>query len=223
MGHVTLTVEIWSDIVCPWCYLGKRRFEAALARFDHRDDVEVTWRSFELDPEAPQVAEQPASEALAAKYGMSLEQAEATHAQMTALAAQEGLEYRFDRARRGNTFDAHRLIHLAAAHGLQDAAEERLMRAYFTEGEPIGDPDALARLVAEIGVDADEARAVLGGDAYADAVRADEELAARIGIRGVPYFVLGRRYGVSGAQPPDLLLQAFETAWAGAAAGAGAS
>jgi predicted DsbA family dithiol-disulfide isomerase len=208
-----VTVEIWSDVACPWCYLGKRRFEAAAAEFD--GDVEVVWRSFELDPGAPRMREGSAGEHLAAKYGMSREQAEASHAQMTALAAPEGLEYHLDGTRGGNTFDAHRLIHLAAQRGVQDAATERLMRAYFTEGVAIGDREALIALAADIGLDADEARAVLEGDAYADAVRADEDLANRIGIHGVPYFVLNRRYGVSGAQPSKLLAQALETARAG--------
>lgn len=205
-----LTVEIWSDVVCPWCYVGKRRFENALATFEHRDDVEVVWRSFELDPGAPREREGSSAEHLAGKYGMSVEQAEGTNAQMTALAAGEGLEYHLDRTRGGNTFDAHRLIHLAAEHGLQEAMTERLMRAYFTEGEPIGDLDTLIRLAAELDVDATPLN---DENAYAEAVRADEELAARIGIRGVPYFVLGRRYGVSGAQPSELLLQALEKAW----------
>ncbi len=202
-----LTVEIWSDVVCPWCYVGKRRFEAALALFDH--PVEVTWRSFELDPSAPRERELPAAEHLAEKYGMSVEQAEASQAQLTELAAAEGLEYHLDRTRGGNSFDAHRMIHLAAAHDLQDAAKERLMRAYFTEAEPIGEPETLVRLMADIGIDEDEARAVLDGDAYADAVRADEEIAQRIGIQGVPFFVLNRRYGVSGAHPPEALLEAL--------------
>jgi predicted DsbA family dithiol-disulfide isomerase len=211
MGGVpALTVEIWSDVVCPWCYVGKRRFEKALATFEHRDEVELTWRSFQLDPHAPREREGSSAEHLAGKYGMSVEQAEETNAQMTALAASEGLEYHLDRTRGGNSFDAHRLIHAAAGHGLQDAMKERLMRAYFTEGEPVGDLDTLARLAAEVGVDPAPLR---DGDAYADAVRADEELAARIGIRGVPFFVLDRRYGVSGAQPSELLLQALEKAW----------
>jgi predicted DsbA family dithiol-disulfide isomerase len=209
MERVALQVEIWSDVVCPWCYIGKRRFEAAVERFD--GEVEVVWRSFQLDPEAPAVREHTATEHLAAKYGMSVEQAEASHAQMTELAAHEGLEYHFERARGGNSFDAHRLLHLAAAHGLQDAAGERLMRAYFTEGVAIGDREALIALAAEIGLDAREA---LEGDDYADAVREDELLARRIGIQGVPFFVLNRRYGVSGAQPADVLVQALETACA---------
>jgi predicted DsbA family dithiol-disulfide isomerase len=211
---MSLSIEIFSDVVCPWCYIGKRRFEAALARFPHRDDVEVTWRSFELDPDAPREPQGPPAERLAAKYGMSVEQAEQLNAQVTETAAQDGLEYHLDRAQGGNTFDAHRMIHLAASHGLQDEAEERLMRAYFGEGEAISDPETLVRLVAEAGVDAGEARAVLAGDDYADAVREDEELATRLGVRGVPFFVLGRRYGVSGAQPAEALLQALEQAYA---------
>jgi predicted DsbA family dithiol-disulfide isomerase len=211
-GMAPLTVEIWSDVVCPWCYIGKRRFEAALVDFPH--EVEYTWRSFELDPGAPPTREHSASEHLAAKYGMSLEQAQASHAQMTDLAAQEGLEYHLENARGGNSFDAHRLIHLAAAHGKQDEAKERLMRAYFTEGVAIGDREALVALAADIGLDPDEARSVLESDAYADAVRADEQLAHRIGINGVPFFVLDRRLGVSGAQPAEVLVQALEKACA---------
>jgi predicted DsbA family dithiol-disulfide isomerase len=207
-----LKVEIWSDVVCPWCYIGKRRFEAALAEFPH--EVETVWRSFELDPGAPPAREHTATEHLAAKYGMSVEQAEASHAQMTELAAREGLEYHFDTARGGNSFDAHRLIHLAAAHGKQDEAKERLMRAYFTEGVPIGDREALVALAADIGLDPDDARAALDGDAYADAVREDELLAQRIGIQGVPFFVLDRRLGVSGAQPAEVLVRALEQACA---------
>jgi predicted DsbA family dithiol-disulfide isomerase len=208
-----LTVEIWSDVVCPWCYVGKRRFEAALRGFEHRDDVEVTWRSFELDPGAPGERGGTSAEHLASKYGMSIEQAEAANAQMTALAAQEELEYHLDRTRGGNSFDAHRLIQLGAERGLQDAVKERLMRAYFTEGERIGDREMLVCLATEAGLEPEEARAVLGSDAYGDAVRADEALAHRIGIQGVPYFVLNRRYGVSGAQPAEVLLQALEKAW----------
>jgi predicted DsbA family dithiol-disulfide isomerase len=208
-----LAVEIWSDVVCPWCYLGKRRFAAALAHFPQQADVTVTWRSFELDPEAPRVRDASAAEHIASKYGMSVEEAKESQAQMTEMAAAEGLHYDFDRVRGGNTFDAHRLIHLAAAHGRQDAANERLMRGYLSEGEPIGDRDALVRVIADVGIDADEAGAVLDGDAYAGAVRADEQLAAQLGIRAVPYFVLDRRYGVSGAQPAELLLRALERAW----------
>ena len=205
-----LKVEIWSDVVCPWCYIGKRRFEAAVEQFDRA--VDVTWRSFELDPGAPAVREHTATEHLAAKYGMSHEQAESSHAQMTALAAQEGLEYHFERARGGNSFDAHRLIHLATANGLQDEAMERVMRGYFTEGVPIGDREALIEIGEALGVAS--ARAALEGDDFGEAVRADEELAQRIGIQGVPFFVLDRRYGVSGAQPAAILVQVLEKACA---------
>ena len=209
-----LTVEIWSDVVCPWCYIGKRRFEAAVERFEHRDEVELRWRSFELDPEAAPSSDLPAAERLAQKYGMSVQDAAAKHAEMSVLAARDGLEFHLDRSRGGNTFDAHRLIALAADHGVQDALKERLMRAYFTDSEPIADHATLARLAGEAGLDASEARAVLDSDRYADAVRSDERLALQIGIRGVPFFVLDRRYGVSGAQPADALLGALEQAWA---------
>lgn len=208
-----LTVEIWSDVVCPWCYIGKRRFEAALARFAHRDEVEVTYRSFELDPEAPVRHAGTGPERLAEKYGVSLAEAQAMNDRVTTVAAEDGLEYHLDIARGGNTLDAHRMLHLAAAHGVQAEVKERLMQAYFTEGEPISDPDTLVRLTASAGVPEAEAREVLAGDAFTAAVRDDEQLGAQLGIRGVPFFVLGRRYGVSGAQPPDVLLGALEQAW----------
>jgi predicted DsbA family dithiol-disulfide isomerase len=211
-----LKVEIWSDVVCPWCYIGKRRFESALSRFAHADDVEVTWRSFELDPSAPALREGDPAERLASKYGMSRQQAVANQSRLTEMAASEGLDFHFETARSGNTFNAHRLIHLADKHGLQDETKERLMRAYFTEAEPIGDLETLVRLAGTVGLSADEARQVLTSDAYADDVRADEHEAAELGINGVPFFVIDRRYGVSGAQTPEVLLQAMEQAWADA-------
>jgi predicted DsbA family dithiol-disulfide isomerase len=209
-----MQVEIWSDVVCPWCYIGKRRFESALDRFAHRNDVQVVWRSFELDPSAPALVDVDASERLATKYGVSRERAEQMHDHMAQLAARDGLSFHFDRARSGNTFDAHRLLHLARAHGVQPELKERLMRAYFSEGEAIGDPETLARLAAEVGLASADIQNVLNGDAYGEDVRADEREAAELGIRGVPFFVLDRRYGISGAQPADLLLQALEQAWA---------
>jgi predicted DsbA family dithiol-disulfide isomerase len=208
-----LTVDIWSDVVCPWCYIGKRRFEAALARFEHRDQVEVTWHSFELDPEAPAVPEGTTAEHLAVKYGMSTEEAAARQDEVARLAAEDGLEYDLANARRGNTFDAHRLIHLGLQHGIQDAVKERLMRAYFTEREPVGDTETLQRIAVDAGLPADEVAEVLAGDRFAQEVRVDEDTATRLGIRGVPYFVLGRRYGLSGAQPADVVLQALQQAW----------
>ena len=208
-------VEIWSDVVCPWCYVGKRRFEAALARFPHRDDVEVVWRSFELDPAAPPAPAEAGRQAahLAAKYGRSLAQAQGMLDSMTETAAAEGLDFRFDLMRAGSTFDAHRLLHLARARGVQDAVKERLDRATFSEGLRVSDHEQLVAVVAEAGLDPDEARAVLASDRYADDVRADEAQAAAYGISGVPFFVVDGRYGVSGAQPAELLLQALETAW----------
>ena len=205
-------VEIWSDIACPWCYVGKRRFEAALAGFEHRDDVTVTWRSFELDPTAPRERDQDSATHLAEKYGTSREQALAMHQQMTDVAAGEGLDFRFDLARGGNTFDAHRLLHLAHANGLQDALEERFMRAYLTEGEVIGDPAVLERLAIETGLPPDEVRDVLASDRYAAEVRDDERTAGALGISAVPFFVVGRAIGAAGAQPPEVLRELLERA-----------
>jgi predicted DsbA family dithiol-disulfide isomerase len=206
-------VEIWSDIACPWCYVGKRRFEAALAGFEHRDDVQVTWRSFELDPGAPAERPRSGAEHLAEKYGASLEQARGMQDQMTAVAAGEGLDFHFERARGGNTFDAHRLVHLAAAHGRQDAMEERLMRAYLTEGELMSDAATLERLADEVGLPAGPVRELLAGDRFADAVRDDERTGAALGIRGVPFFVVDRAFGASGAQPPEVLRELLDRAW----------
>ena len=205
-------VEIWSDIACPWCYVGKRRFEAALAGYEHRDEVTVTWRSFELDPAAPAERAVDGATHLAEKYGTSREEALAMHARMTETAARDGLDFRFDIARGGNTFDAHRLIHLAAAHGMQDAMKERLMRAYLTEGELISDAATLERLAAEVGLAQDEVRELLGGDRFADAVREDERAAARLGIHAVPFFVVDRAVGASGAHPPEQLVELLRQA-----------
>jgi predicted DsbA family dithiol-disulfide isomerase len=206
-------VEIWSDIACPWCYVGKRRFEAALASFEHRDDVSVTWRSFELDPHAPRERDVDSATHLAQKYGMTREQAQASQQNLAEVAAGDGLEMRFDRTRGGNTFDAHRLVHLAESHGVQDAMKERLMRAYFTEGEPVGDPDVLSRLGVDAGLPEGDVRDVLGGDRYTAEVRADESTAMTLGITAVPFFVVDRRMGAAGAHPPDALLELLRRGW----------
>jgi len=208
-----MQVEIWSDVVCPWCYVGKRRFEQALEKFEHADDVTVTYRAFELDPHAPAERTGDHDEHLARKYGLSVDRARQLNAQMTETAAGEGLEFRFDRMRGGNTFDAHRLLHLAAEHGKQLELKERLLRATFTDGEPIGERDTLARLATDVGLDADEVRNVLDTDAHVDAVRADEQQAVAYGITGVPFFVVDGKYGVSGAQPADVLLQVLQRAY----------
>lgn len=209
-----MKVEIWSDVACPWCYIGKRRFEAAMADFAHRDRVEVTWRSYQLDPDAPRDSEKKVNEILAQKYGVSLSQAAAMNQRVSAIAAQEGLEYHLEEAKYSNTFDAHRLIHLAATHHLQQEAEERFFKAYFTEGKALGDTETLVQLTSELGIDADEARAVLNSDAYADEVRADVRRARALGISGVPFFAIDEKYGVSGAQPLEVLGGALERAWA---------
>ena len=208
-----MQVEIWSDVVCPWCYVGKRRFEQALARFPHADEVTVTFRSFELDPDAPASRTGTHDEHLARKYGLTVERARQLNEQMTQTAAAEGLDFHFERIRGGNTFDAHRLLHLARDRGLQLELKERLLLATFTEGEPVADRDALVRLAAEVGLDADEARRVLDSDAYADAVRGDERQAAAYGITGVPFFVVDAKYGVSGAQPAAVQLEVLQRAY----------
>lgn len=208
-----MKIEIWSDIACPWCYVGKRRFERAFASFAHRDEVEVSWRSFELDPTAPRQHGEPQVELLSRKYGVPLERAEGMNANMTAEARKEGLDFRFDRVQVGNTFDAHRLIHFAATNGKRDAMVERLFQGYLTEGAALGDVEVLVRLAGDVGLDTGAARAALEGDAFADEVRADEKRARFLGVSGVPFFAIDERYGVSGAQPPDVLLEVLRQAW----------
>ena len=208
-----MDIEIWSDIACPWCYVGKRRFEAALEQFEHKDDVRITWRSFELDPSAPLEREGDRAVRMAEKYGMSVERAREMERQMTETAAGDGLDFRFDTARSGNTFDAHRVVHLAGERGLGDAMKERLLRAYFSEGELVSDHATLVRLATEVGLDGEETREMLAGDRYSDAVREDEAMASQFGISAVPTFVVDRAIGASGAHPPEALLQLLEEGW----------
>ncbi|MFD3837392.1 DsbA family oxidoreductase [Streptomyces sp. NPDC058642] len=211
-----MRVEIWSDIACPWCYVGKARFEKALEAFPHRDQVEVVHRSFELDPNRAKGDVQPVISMLTKKYGMSAAQAQAGEENLGTQAAAEGLEYRTRDRDHGNTFDMHRLLHLAKAQGRQDEliqifyqanfAEER---SVFAEGE-----ERLVELAVAAGLDADDARKVLSDpNAYADDVRADEREAAELGANGVPFFVLDRKYGISGAQPAEVFTQALTQAW----------
>lgn len=210
-----LRIDIWSDIACPWCYIGKRRLEQALARFAHAGEVEIAWRAFELDPSAPRVRDpsQSYAERLARKYGTAPAQAQAMIDRMVSTAAQDGIEMRFDHIRPGNTFDAHRLLHLAHERGAQDALKERLLRAYLTEGQAIGEPEVLAKLACEVGLDEAEVREVLGGDRFGAEVRQDEAIARELGIQGVPFFVMAGRIGVSGAQPAEVLAGALDRAW----------
>ena len=214
MSATRMKIEIWSDVICPWCYIGKRRFEMALANFAQRDDVQVTWRSFELDTQAPRQRPGTLVEMLASKYRVSLQEAAAMNARVSGIAAEIGLEYHLEKARPGNTFDAHRLLHFAAARGLGDRATERVMHAYFSEALPVGDRAALARLAPEFGIAESDALAMLESDAYADAVRADEARAAGFGINGVPFFVFDEKSGISGAQPVEVFAEALQQAGA---------
>jgi predicted DsbA family dithiol-disulfide isomerase len=209
-----MQVEIWSDIVCPWCYLGKRNFEQALQQFGHRDEVDVVYRSFELDPAAPADATTPTVELLASKYGMTPDQAQAAQRQMEQRAAQVGLTFRMGDLCSGNTRDAHRLLQLARERGRQPELVERLHRAYFTEQDSVFDRAALTRLAADVGLDPAEVAAVLDSDQFGADVTADEATAQALGATGVPFFVIDRRYGISGAQPPELIGQALSQAWA---------
>lgn len=209
-----MRVEIWSDVVCPWCYIGKRRFEAALAQFEHAGEVELTWRSFELDPNAPRVQTEPHAERLARKYGVSLAQVEAMNARLIGEAKKEGLDFHLAESKGGNTFDAHRLIHLAASSGRAGEMKERLMQAYFSEGRAIGEREELVRLAVEVGLDEAEVKAMLSSEHRSDEVRADEARARAFGISGVPFFAIDERYGVSGAQPAEALLDVLRQAYA---------
>jgi predicted DsbA family dithiol-disulfide isomerase len=204
-------IEIWSDVVCPWCYIGKRRLEHALREFEHAGEVEISWRSFQLNPDAPRGTAVPTMDYLATRFGP---QAGAMTGRVAELARAEGLDFDFDAALTVNTLDAHRLLHLAADLGLGDAAKERLLRAHFTEGADLSDPDTLVALLSEVGADPDRVRAVLAGREYADAVRDDIEAAQRLGANGVPFFVIDRKYGISGAQPAEAFLHALRTAYA---------
>lgn len=209
-----MKIEIWSDVVCPWCYIGKRRFEEALSKFEHRDDVEVVWRSYQLDPSTPTKSGQSVTDMLAAKYGVSRQQAVAMNDRVTSVAAEVGLDYHLENAKHSNTFDAHRLIHLGEKYGLQDAVKERLMKAYFVQGEAVGEVDTLVKLASEVGIDPDEARKVLEADEFADEVRADENRARMFGITGVPFFAIDEKFGISGAQPSEVFTEALNAAWA---------
>ncbi|MDQ0602807.1 putative DsbA family dithiol-disulfide isomerase [Streptomyces canus] len=211
-----MRVEIWSDIACPWCYVGKARFEKALEAFPHRDQVEVVHRSFELDPNRAKGDVQPVISMLTKKYGMSAAQAQAGEENLGTQAAAEGLEYRTRDRDHGNTFDMHRLLHLAKARGRQDELIQLLYRANFAEERSVfaEGEERLVELAVAAGLDADDARKVLADpDAYADDVRADEREAAELGANGVPFFVLDRKYGISGAQPAEVFTQALTQAW----------
>jgi predicted DsbA family dithiol-disulfide isomerase len=213
-----MQVEIWSDVVCPWCYLGKRRFERALESFEHRDEVDVVYRSFELDPDTPAGVTTPTLQLLATKYRMSVQQAYDAQRQMEQRAADEGLEFHMDELHSGNTRDAHRLLQLAKDRGVQAELAERLHRAYFSEEKSIFDHESLTEIAVSAGLDRDEVSRVLAGDEYRDAVETDEAMAHALGGNAVPLFVIDRRYGISGAQSAEVIAQTLDQAWAEAGA-----
>jgi predicted DsbA family dithiol-disulfide isomerase len=211
-----MRIEIWSDVVCPWCYIGKRRLEKALAAFPHADDVEIVYRSFQLDPSAPAVPTETVAEALGRKYGGGPEAGRAMIDRTEAVAAEEGLLFRHHQSLRVRTVDAHRLLHLALEHGgpaLQGRLKEALLSAYFVETENVADHDTLARIAIENGLDERRVSEVLAGDEFADVVEADIREAAALGATGVPFFVIDRKYGVPGAQPAEVFGQVLEKAW----------
>jgi predicted DsbA family dithiol-disulfide isomerase len=209
-----MKVEIWSDYVCPFCYIGKRRFQSALEQFANKKDIEVVFKSFELDPHAKRDGNPNVYEMLAAKYGMSKEQAVANTNNIAMQAKSVGLDFHFDRSIQTNTFDAHRLAHFAASKGKLSEMTERLLKAHFTDGLHVGDPNTLADLAAEIGLDREAAAQMLADEnQFAKEVRADEQEAGRLGVRGVPFFVINRKYAISGAQPTQLFLETLQKAW----------
>ncbi|HEX3006025.1 MAG TPA: DsbA family oxidoreductase [Bacteroidales bacterium] len=206
-------VEIWSDIRCPFCYLGKKRFEAALEQFPHRGNVRVMWRSFQLDPYLITQPETSVYDHLADQKGITREQSIGAHEQIVLQGRNLGIEYNFDKAIVANSFNAHRLVHLAKQFGLDGAAEERLFKAYFSEGENISDMDTLVKLGTQIGISKALVRSVLERDDYTDNVLMDETYARELGITGVPFFLFNEALSVRGAQPPDTFLRALFKAW----------
>jgi predicted DsbA family dithiol-disulfide isomerase len=212
-------IEVFSDVVCPWCYIGKRRLEEALAGFQHADQVTVTYRSFQLDPTSPATSELSLEQMLAQKYGRSLAQARQMNDRVAGIAATVGLDFHLQQAHPANTFRAHRLLHFAATKGVGNELTERLMRGYFAEGVRIGDRDELLRLAVEVGLEPEEVAAVLDSDAFDAEVRADIELARAFGATGVPFFVFDRKYAVSGAQETALFTEVLDKAWSDAQPG----
>lgn len=208
-----MKVEIWSDYVCPFCYIGKRKFEMALERFAHKDQIETVFRSFELNPNADPLSNISTYSMLASKYGMSIEQAKATTVNVAEQAAAVGLPFKFDSMVDTNTFDAHRVVHFAAEQGKDKELSERLFKAYFTDNDNVGNRHVLTQLAAEAGLDAAEVAEILAANKYSDAVRLEEEEGSRLGIRGVPFYVIDRKYAVSGAQSPEVFLDTLNKAW----------
>jgi Predicted dithiol-disulfide isomerase involved in polyketide biosynthesis len=208
-----MKIEIWSDVVCPFCYIGKRKFEAALIDFEHAGEVEIIWKSYQLSPEMKTIPGKSIHQYLSEHKRISLDEATSMNNQVASWARQVGLQYDFDNAVPANTFLAHRFSHLAKKHGVQNEAEEKLFNAYFTEGKNIDDVETLARIGAELGIDATLVKSVLKSDEFADAVRNDIQEAYSLGLRGVPFFVFDRKFAVSGAQDSKVFLNTLEKAY----------
>jgi predicted DsbA family dithiol-disulfide isomerase len=206
-----MTVEIWSDVMCPFCYIGKRRFEEALKEFPGRDSVTVTWKSFQLNPEMVTDPSKSINQFLAELKGISIEQAKLMNDRVTDMAREAGLTYDFDKAIAANSFDAHRLSHFAKKFNSQDAIEESLFKAYFTEGKNTADHETLVTIAVENGLDEGSTRAMLKGNDFTEDVERDMYEAQQVGARGVPFFVFDNKYAISGAQPSRLFLQALNT------------
>jgi predicted DsbA family dithiol-disulfide isomerase len=208
-----MQVEIWSDVKCPWCLVGKRRFEKALADFPHRDQVEVIWKSFQLDPGLPEHYDGTEQQYLAERKGIAPEQVRQMWDHIAAQGAGEGITFDFDAVVVGNSFTAHRFLHLAKSRGLGIEAKEALMMAHFEQGKDTGSTEFLVSLGSSLGMDPEEIRGVLASDAFAEDVKRDIAEAAALGVSGVPFFVLDRKYGVSGAQPAEVFTEALNQAW----------
>jgi predicted DsbA family dithiol-disulfide isomerase len=209
-----MKVEIWSDIVCPFCYIGKRHFEAALKSFENTADIEIVWKSYQLDPEMPkQPIKQNVYEYLASRKGISVDQSKAMHDNVVNMASNAGLNYNFDKAVVANSFDAHRLIQLAKTLNLGDQAEELLFKAYFIEGKDIADHTILMNLGKEIGIDEEKLKTMLQSDEFSNRVETDIYEAAQVGVSGVPFFVIDNRFAISGAQPVSVFLQTLQKAY----------
>lgn len=213
LGRI-VRVDVWSDVVCPWCYVGLANLDVALEAFPHADEVEVVLHSFQLDPEARTRSPQESIEGLARKYGTTVGAIRARQAHIVSLGAERGIDFRFDQAWSGNTFDAHRLLHLALERGVQRELKARLGRAYFTDGEKIGEADTLRKAAVDVGLDPQEVDDVLAGDAYAREVLTDIATAHQLDVTGVPFFLVDGRLALSGAQPPELLGKVLDRAWA---------
>lgn len=208
-----MNVNIWSDVRCPFCYIGKRKFEMALEKFPHKDKVKVTWQSFELDPNLETKTDVNAIDYISEIKGISHEQAEGMHKHVTQVAKEIGLDFDFEKSIVANSFNAHRLIQLAKTHGLANQAEEELFKAHFIEGKNIDDNETLTQIGVAIGLNENEVKEMLASDSFSSEVKQDEMQAQSIGINGVPFFILNNKYAVSGAQSPDTFLEVLEQTW----------